>query len=234
MKRKSNKPVNELIAGPMELTPPNIQTAALQRLSEAPAAFDGTLDGLARLVRVRDAEGVEGIAAARQRVVELLRGEEGMEKFVKTFDRLVRRHGVKGLEAPSLDLVAARSGTNRSACVGAIAKVLHQWNFDVAKLAVTAVCADYSVPVARSLAAAALDIENGHRDRRLFMEAARVIAQPGSGGAIQQVTVSAQANNTKVEAEQAVVVVGKELPSFEDGTKKMAAALRMIPPVEDE
>jgi len=29
-------------------------------------------------------------------------------------------------------------------------------------------------------------------------------------------------------------VVGKELPSFEDGTKKMAAALRMIPPVEDE
>jgi len=94
------------------------------------------------------------------------------------------------------------------------------------------VCVEHAVPVARTMAAAALDVENGHRDRRLFMEAARVIERPGAGG-IQQVNVNASANNTKVEAEQAVVVVGRELPAFEGGTKKMAAALRLIPPVED-
>ena len=215
-----------------KIAAPKPSSGAVARVEPETSTFDGSLDGLAKLVRARDEGGVENLAAARARVVELLRGEDDMAKFVHSFDLLSRRHGARGLDAPSLDLVAAKAGVNRSVCVGAIARVLHQWNFDVAKLAVTAVCVEHAVPVARTMAAAALDVENGHRDRRLFMEAARVIERPGAGG-IQQVNVNASANNTKVEAEQAVVVVGRELPAFEGGTKKMAAALRLIPPVED-
>jgi hypothetical protein len=189
-----------------------------------PKEFDGSLDGLAELVRVDN----EGIADARRRVVDLVRGEDDMEKFVDTFERLTASRGEnKPPATPSLDLVAEKAGINRSICVGAITRVLHQWHFDTAKLMVAAVCLKNAPAVAETMVNAAKDEEHGHRDRRLFMEAARIIDPRGSP--MQQVNVNAPTTNSTVNARKAVVVMGKELPSFEDGTKKMAAALRQIP-----
>ena len=194
-----------------------------------PKEFDGSLDGLAELVRVDN----EGIADARRRVVELLRGEDEVSKFVETFERMSRKHGNRPPNTPSLDLVAEKAGVNRSVCVGVITRVLHQWHFDTAKLMVAAVCLKNAQAVAEVMVNVAKDEKYGHRDRRLFMEAARIIDPRGAP--MQQVNVNAPNNSTStVNAGQAVVVMGKELPSFEDGTKKMAAALRQIPQTSQE
>ena len=192
-----------------------------------PKEFDGSLDGLAELVRVDN----EGIADARRRVVELLRGEDEVSKFVETFERMSRKHGNRPPNTPSLDLVAEKAGVNRSVCVGVITRVLHQWHFDTAKLMVAAVCLKNAPAVAEKMVEAAKDVETGHRDRRLFMEAARII---DPRGAAAQVTVNANSNNQTVNADKAQIFMGKELPSFEDGTKKMAAALRQIPQSSQE
>jgi len=193
-----------------------------------PKEFDGSLDGLAELIRVDN----ECISDARRRVVELLRGEDDVEKFVDTFEKLTKTHGDKRPPStPSLDLVAQKAGINRSVCVGAITRVLHQWHFDMAKLAVAAVCLKHAPAVAEVMVEAAKDVDTGHRDRRLFMEAARII---DPRGAAAQVTVNANSNNQTVNADKAQIFMGKELPSFEDGTKKMAAALRQIPAAVQE
>jgi len=191
--------------------------------------FDGSLDGLARMMRAGGGdEKLEAESESRRRVVELLRGEEDMVKFVVAFDRMARRGKV-----PSLDEVAVKVGVNRSVAVGAIARVMHAWNFDVAKLAVTAICVKEAQPVAEAMVASAKNVEKGFRDRSLFMEAIKLTNLKSPGGSIQ---VNAQANAAAMVRDESTTVVaaGTELPKFEDGTKRMAAAMRLIVPAAEE
>ena len=205
---------------------PKTQKPEEMTLVEAPVltepSFDGSLDGLARMLAL-DGESLE---QTRERTVEILRGEDDCAKFVGAYDRLSR----KG--SPSLDSVALKSGMSRSATLGALVRVLHQWNFDVAKLVVTSVLAKNSGALAQAVADRGRALEDGYQDSRLAFEALRVIERKGGG----TINVNAQANNssTSVRAEQAVVNVERELPAFEDGTRRMAAKLRELPPANPD
>ena len=204
---------------PRKKKPENLEIVPAPEATKSLVRFDGSLDGMAKLARIDD----ETLPEARSRIVEMLRGEVDMTKLVAAFDKLSRKGHVA-----SLDEVAQKSGLNRSVVVGAIARVMHAWNYDVAKVAVTAVCARRAASVGEALADSASSLAEGSdRDRRLFMEASGVIAQRGVP---MQVNVRAEANNNSTRVDQAnVAFVGRELPSFEEGTKRMAAALRVIP-----
>ena len=178
--------------------------------------FDGTLDWFALLIRKND-EALDNLAEARVRLIALLRGERDVAKFVRSFDQR------KKTDSPTLDEVADKAKISSSLVVGAIARVLYQRNYEVSKLAITAVCAKNAPQVADTMVRAALDPQTGNKDRRLFMETVQAVKSPG-------VNVNAQANATVVEADKAVVFTGTmaPLPPFEDGTKRRWERLRQI------
>ena len=195
-------------------------------LPPPPPVFDGSIDGLAKLVKAP----YESVADARRRLIELLRGEEDMKKFVKVADKtfLGKKHVPGKGDTPSLDFVCERAGTNRSLVFGAFARVLHRYHFDCAQIVVGAVVANRAHEVATAMADGAALPGVGHADRRLFMEVAGAKQKGGAGGVNVQVNTTATAQ-AAAKAEVEAPSVGRELPSFEDGIRNMAARLRAIP-----
>ncbi len=189
------------------------EVSSLELVSPGPQ-FDGTLDSMSRIVSPDD----ESLAESRQRVVDLLRGEPDMAKFVAAWDGSSKR----GL---TLDEVAIRSGISKSVLMGAVTRVLSEWSMGTAKLIMSAVCARNIQPVTEAMIGSARMHIGGHADRKLFFTAMGQIGKP-SGTTIN---LKAEANNSTVNAKKALVVNGRELPSFESGSKNMAAALRRLP-----
>jgi len=209
-KRKASKQLAQIPKAEVILKPP-------------PPVFDGSIDGLARLVK----GDLESLPDARRRLVELLRGEEDVKKFVKAADKMFmgKQHIPGKGDSPSLDKVCERSGANRSIIFGAVARVLHRYHFDVAQIVIGAVVANRAHDVASSMAEMA-QLPIGAVDRRLFMEVAGA-KRAGTGGVSVQVNTSA---NAQAGANAEVVEPsGRELPSFEAGIRDMAAKLRAIP-----
>lgn len=186
-------------------------------------SFDGSLDWFANLIRGVD----DTTDDARRRLIDLLRGEPDMRKFVRTFDKWsLSREGTSRLDA-----VANKAKVSRALIIGAITRVLHQMTTEIGKVAVTAACTQSAPMVADTMVRSALDPQNGHKDRRLVMEILQAVKQPG----VPNINVNAQANNSTVNAEKAVVFSGgAELPSFEEGTRRMGAALRAIRSADEE
>lgn len=189
-----------------------------------PPKYDGSLDGMAKLLK----EPGETIVDARARVIELLRGEEDMQKFVDTFDRIRRKD--PGRNA-SFDQVAEQSGCNRSNVYGAISRVLHRYSFDTTRTVIALVAAQQAGRVAMAMANRAANPE-GVADRRLFMEVAGSTTR-GGGGITVTVPVNASANaQAGAKAESVSVDEGpRPLPAFEDGVKELSGALRALPTV---
>jgi hypothetical protein len=183
-----------------------------------PPAFDGSLDSLAKLIK----GDLESLPDARRRIVELLRGEEDMEKFVKAHDKLARDPRKPAKD--SLDIACEKSGVNRSVAFGAIARVLHRYNFDVTQIAISACVAAGADQVTRAMVTNAT-MPLGHADRALFMDVAG--ARKKAGGVTVNVPINNQVSATA--GAQATVEQGREMPPFEDGVRSMAAALRKIP-----
>ena len=106
-------------------------------LPPPPATFDGSIDGLVKLIKTD----LESVADSRRRMVELLRGEDDMVKFIKVADKVFKgKTHIPGKgDTPSLDLVCERAGVNRSVVFGACARVLHRYHFDVAQIQIGAV-----------------------------------------------------------------------------------------------
>jgi hypothetical protein len=195
-------------------TPDEVQTEIV-----LPEKFDGTLDSMAALVRGPN----ETSHDVRCRLIELLRGEEDMEKFVEVGERMVRRK-----ELRTLDSVAVRAGIGRSEAFGAIARVLHRFNFDVAKVIVSSVVAAHSARVATAMAEAASAPE-GEVDRRLFMQTAGLHESRNQQGNVN-VNVNAQANAANDNKTAVVVPPSMQaLPAFDVGIKRLASALRALP-----
>ena len=185
------------------------------------SVFDGSIDGLAKMVKGP----LESVADSRRRLVELLRGEQDMAKFVKVADKLFKGQvHVKGKgDTPDLDFISERAGVNRSDVFGACARVLHRYHFDVAQIQIGAVIAHRAGEVAEAMADGASQ-PLGWGDRGLFMEVAG--AKKRGGGVNVNVTNTA---NAAAKAEAVTETAGTALPSFEDGIKSMAAKLRAIP-----
>jgi hypothetical protein len=187
-----------------------------------PPVFDGSIDGLARMVK----GDLESVADARRRLVELLRGETDMAKFVKAADKLFKgKVHVKGKgDTPDLDFICERAGVNRSDVFGACARVLHRYHFDVAQIQIGAVIANRAHDVAQAMAESAMVPSVNGGDRKLFME---VAGGTKRGGGVN-VNVHASAN-AAAKAEAVAETTGREMPQFEAGIKDMAAKLRAIP-----
>ena len=187
--------------------------------------YDGSLESMVQLIR----EPSERPGDARTRVIELLRGEEDMEKLVETFD-LMRKRGDS--IAASLDSVVQRAGVNRSDAFGAISRVLHRYNFDVTRLVISTVAAQQAGRVAMAMANRAAH-PDGISDRRLFMEVAKANEKTGGG-----FTVNVPVNNTAIAQARAdsegVNPGGRELPRFEDGIKQLSSALRVLPEISSK
>jgi hypothetical protein len=191
-------------------------------LPPPPATFDGSIDGLVKLIKTD----LESVADSRRRMVELLRGEDDMVKFIKVADKVFKgKTHIPGKgDTPSLDLVCERAGVNRSVVFGACARVLHRYHFDVAQIQIGAVIAGRAHEVALAMAESASMPAFGHNDRSLFMEVAG--AKKRGGGVNVSVT---NQNNAVAKSESFAESAGSELPSFETGIRNMAAKLRAIP-----
>lgn len=195
-------------------TPPSKELA--RRAGPGSMRFDGSLDGMARMMKSGDAK----LPEARAQLIELLRGEPDMEIFVDCADKMRRRAN----NYPSLDDIAARCQLNRSVAFGIMARVLHRFQFDVVKTVVGSIAMARVGEVTEALCDAASTPE-GVFDRRLFMEAANVIAQRGASPVVVNNNNNATASSFSSARSQA----HGGLPDFEEGVKRMAVAIRSAP-----
>jgi len=173
--------------------------------------FDGTLDGIASVIKAPE----ETEPGVRRRLVDLLRSDESMVKFIECAEALLRR---RGASYPSLDLLAAKAGLSTGEVVGAIAKALHRYSFDFSRI----IMASNMSRVAATLSNEAARPES-FSDRALFMRANGHL--PSGGGTHVNVLASA---NARSEAKVEAVVTPTGLPSFESRMKSNIAAIRTI------
>jgi hypothetical protein len=185
--------------------------------------YDGSLDSMVALIQEPSEKPVD----TRKRVVELLKGEEDMRKFVETFEIQSRR-----ASATSFERICELSGTNRSDAFGAIARVLHRYSFDITRTVVAVVAARQAGRVAMMMANQAAR-PDGIQDRRLFMEVTRQTDKTGGG-----FTVNVPVTNTAIAQAKAdmqgVNPGGMELPAFETGIKELSTAMRTLPAIAEK
>jgi hypothetical protein len=185
--------------------------------------YDGSLDSMVGLIQ----EPSEKPTDTRRRVVELLKGEEDMRKFVETFEIQSRR-----ASATSFERICELSGTNRSDCFGAISRVLHRYSFDITRTVIATVAARQAGRVAIAMANQASK-PDGIADRRLFMEVTRQTDKTGGG-----FTVNVPVTNTAIAQAKAdmqgVNPGGVELPAFEAGIKELSTAMRTLPAIAEK
>jgi len=172
--------------------------------------FDGTLDGIASVIKAPE----ETEPGVRRRLVDLLRTDESMVKFIECAETLLRR---RGASYPSLDLLAAKAGLSTGEVVGAIAKTLHRYSFDFSRI----IMASNMSRVAATLSNEAAKPES-FSDRALFM---RANGHLPTGGHTQ---VNVLANATAGAQANASVEQPTGLPSFESRMKSNIAAIRTI------
>jgi hypothetical protein len=175
--------------------------------------FDGTLDGIALTIKAPE----ETAAGVRRRLIDLLRHDEEMEKFIEVADTLIKR---RGASYPSLDLIAHKSGMEHAVVVGAIAKAAHRYGYDYCRI----IAAANSPRVFSTLANRAAHPE-GHQDRALFLRATGHL--PTSGGT----NISVQANSiarSEAIAISATEPLASKLPNFEVSMKENLRAARTI------
>jgi hypothetical protein len=182
-----------------------------------PPKYDGSLDSMVGLIQ----EPSEKPTDTRKRVVELLKGEDDMRKFVETFEIQSRR-----ASATSFDRICELSGTNRSDCFGAIARVLHRYSFDITRTVIATVAARQAGRVAMMMANNAAR-PDGIADRRLFMEVTRQTDKTGGGFTVNVPVTNTAIAQAKADSE-GVNPGGRELPQFEEGIKQLGASLRVL------
>lgn len=211
---------------------PAVKPLAHTRGDAKPPAFDGSLEGLTAMVKTR----YETVNHARARLVELLRGEDDMRKFVETADRLRKR---KTSAIASLDDIAKKSGTNRSVAFGAIARVLHRYNFEVTSVIWGTVVRNEIGKVATTLANQARHPDN-FADRKLFMDRAlprQLIEQPAAAPPVSQnVAFTVNANQPGIEPArpEAITiepVTQEEEPLQLEAAEEAVEIVEMPPPV---
>lgn len=167
--------------------------------------FDHSLDSLAASMKSPE----EGDVSVRRRVVELVRGDPAMEKFVKVADSTPKRGSF-----PSLDMVAAKSGISIGDIVGAIAKAAHQYGFDVGRIIASA-----NVPRVMNTLANQAAHPDGANDRITFF---RISEHLKAGGGVQVNVRNTAVAQSNVQGEPQ----GSRLPSFESDIKGHVTALR--------
>lgn len=175
--------------------------------------FDGTLDGLALTIKSKE-QTEHGV---RRFLIELMRHDDTMLKFVETADALASR---KRASYPSLDVIANQSGTEHADVVGAIAKALHRFSYDYSRIIAAA-----SMPRVMNTLANEAAHADGHRDRTLFLRATGHLPTGPSTQVNVQTTAIARS-----EASALAVTDGAAsgLPSFEDEMKENVRAIRAI------
>jgi hypothetical protein len=177
------------------------------------AKFDGTLDGMALTIKAPE----ETDVTVRRRIVELLRHDEDMGKFVECADFLLKR---RGASYPSLDVIAAKAGLDYPEVVGAIAKALHRFSFDYSRIIAAA-----SMPRVMNTLANEAAHPDGHADRTLFLRATGHL--PTGGGTHVNVTQTAVARS-----EAAALALTHQdsggLPAFEGEVKANIRAIRTV------
>ncbi len=194
------------------------ETKALDHLKEdrSVARFDGTLDGMALTIKAPE----ESEFTVRRRIVELLRADEDMKRFVGAADLLIKR---RGATYPSLDMIASKAGLEYAEVVGAIAKALHRFSFDYSRIIAAA-----SMPrVMNTLANQAAHPE-GRQDRMIFLKATGHLPTGGGGRGTQ-----IQVNTTAVARSEAQALAEthqdfRSLPPFENDVKNNTKSLRAI------
>lgn len=175
--------------------------------------YTGTLDSLADIAKTP----FENSSDARLRLIELMRGDSAMEKLVETADTLHRRSRSR---APSLDMLAEKSGTVRSHVVGAIARALHENNFAYAKI-----IAALALPKVTQAVIDSATHPLGFQDRQLFMKSNGML--PTGGGPSINVNTNVVAQS-KSEAHAEVVEARRRLPKFEDEVRELATTIQEI------
>jgi hypothetical protein len=176
--------------------------------------FDGTLDGIAFTIKAPE----ETLAGVRRRLVNLLRNDESMDRFVEVADSFLKR---KNRAYPSLDVIAATAGLEHAEVVGSFARALHRFSFDYSRI----IAASAMPRVMSTLAHAAADV-NGHSDRTLFLRATGHL--PTGGGKPTNINVQ---QTTIARAESSALAIANtpsSLPNFEDDVKKNVSALRTV------
>lgn len=191
-------------------------TQALAHLKEDRAVekFDGTLDGIALTIKAPE----ETQTGVRRRLIDLLRHDDAMEKFIEVADHLLKR---KGASYPSLDVIAEKAGLEHAEVVGAIAKALHRYSFDYSRIIAAA-----SMPRVMNTLANEAAHPDGHPDRVLFLRATGHLPTGGGKGTsinVQQTTIARSEANALALAE-----APSQLPNFEEDVKQNVAVLRTI------
>lgn len=191
------------------------ETKVLERLNDRSVEkFDGTLDGIALTIKAPE----ETETGVRRRLIDLLRHDDAMTKFVEVADTLIKRRGAL---YPSLDLIASRAGLEHGEVVGALAKALHRYSYDYSRMIAAA-----GMPRVMNTLVNEAAHPSGHSDRTLFLRATGHLPT-GARGA--QITVQANAI-ARSEAAAVSVTDGAPsgLPAFEDDVKANVAVLRTI------
>lgn len=177
--------------------------------------FDGTLDGIALTIKAPE----ETEPGVRRRLIDLLRHDDAMSKFVDVADTLLKR---RGASYPSLDVIAGKAGLEHGDVVGAIAKALHRYSFDYSRIIAAA-----SMPRVMNTLANEAAHPDGHSDRVLFLRATGHLPTGGAGKAtnisVNQTTIARSEANALSLAE-----TPSGLPNFEDDVKQNVAVLRTI------
>jgi hypothetical protein len=176
--------------------------------------FDGTLDGIALTIKAPE-ETEKGV---RHRLIDLLRHDDSMEKFIQVADTLLKR---RGASYPSLDVIALQAGLEHAEVVGAIAKALHRYSFDYSRIIAAA-----SMPRVMNTLANEAAHPDGHSDRVLFLRATGHL--PTGGGKATNISVQQTTIARSEAAALSLAETPSGLPNFEDDVKKNVAVLRTI------
>lgn len=187
------------------------------------------LDSLAAVIREKG----ESAGDVRRRVVELLRSDPAMVKFVRVADALPFKRTATADVFPSLDLMAQRSGIRPAAIVGALATALCEYNMSYEELA-KALAYQGAPAAVRALTEQATKPART-RDREILLRMTRHLPV-GGGGAKTLIQNSVQAS-AKVEPSPLPLVADGlpdepgeveqyALPPFEDSVKVTALAIR--------
>ncbi len=184
-------------------------------------SFDGSIDSMAQLCKGP----AETAGEARFRLIQLLQGEPDMARLVETFHVISRRD-----RAASIDDAVTKSGVNRSDAFGAIARVLHRYNFDIIRTVGSAIAAARAPEVFDALIDSASS-PDGSADRRLFME---VTGMRESGGGMRvnihnEANAAAKSEVVEAESEDTHRPRLVPMPLFEKGMKSLAERIRPLP-----
>jgi multidrug efflux pump subunit AcrB len=181
--------------------------------------FDGSIDSTLYLVR-NDGEDIREV---RHRVVELLRGEPSVEGVVREYN--LRR---KKQVFASLDVCAAAAGVSTSQVIGAVTRVIHQYNFEVGRAIVTAVCARSAPAVAEAMVKNAKR-PSGLADRKMVLER---LDETKPSGQVINVNAEARANSAAVNQQKTEQSNFSRLPTFEEQARELAAGVRSLRQIE--